>query len=168
VAGLLWLTVALWPSPQKEVRKRLHQLAVLASVGASEGDLARLATARELSNLFATNAVVRVDIQGGPRGQLSGRDEIFQAALGARLTIGPLHVEFIDVEVQLSGDRQTATVEATGKATQPGVRDVFWQELKFHFTLRDSGWVIESVETVRTLTLQNRGGDALALRLPSA
>lgn len=158
VGGLAWLAVTLWPSPEKQVRKRLRHLAELASVSAGEGDLPGLANARELSFLFATNAVVRVDVQGGPHGQLSGRDDIFQVALGARRTLGALRVEFLDVDVQLSADKRAAIVEATGKATQPGVREVFWQELRFRFRLQENGWVIDSVETVRTLTfLQSRG-----------
>lgn len=152
LAGVLWLALTLWPSPEKQIRKRLVKLAELASVSAGESDLAAVANARGLASLFATNAVVQVDVQGGPHGRLSDREEIFQVALGARRALGVLRVEFLDVEVKLSGDKRAATVEATGKATQPGVRDVFWQELKFQFRLQDSGWVIERVETVRTLT----------------
>jgi hypothetical protein len=156
IAGLVWLAVAWWPSPEKAIRKTLARGAELASITGKEGDLARLANAKELAGLFTQDAVVRVDIEGGPRGQLSGRDQIFQAAMGMRTVVGALNVQLLDVVVRLTPDKLSAVVEATGKAAQPGVRDVFWQELRFHFVNEDGDWKIDRVETVRTLTWIDR------------
>jgi hypothetical protein len=153
VIGLGWLALALWPTPEKAVRKRLDHLAQLISVNPLDLEETREQKARTLAALFTATAVVRVDVQGGPHGQVTGREEIYQVVRGAQTMVGALSAEFLDVVVRLSGDGRTATVEATGKAAQPGVREVFWQELRFHFILQDGAWYIQRVETVRTLTL---------------
>ena len=162
IAAGWWGWRTFFPGPERQVRRQMAALEELVSFKANEGNLARLANARQLASLFTEDVRIRVDVRGGPRGELRGRESIFNAALGARSALGSLTVKFLDVVVTISPDKQAATVEATGRATQPGIRDFVVQELRFRFKRTDEGWLICEVETVRTLTQRGNEGDLRA------
>ncbi len=149
-AVLLWRQV--FPSPEKQIRKRLEELRELVSFRASEGNLAVLADLQHLGSLFTRDAAVRVDMEAGPRVMLTGRDSIQQAVGAARQAAGNLDVEFRDVVVTVGEDKQSAVVEVTGMARQKGSNELWIEELRFHFIHTDEGWQISSVETVQTMT----------------
>ena len=83
---------------------------------------------------------------------LTGRDEITQAAMGARSGVSALKVEFLDVTVIVGPDRQSAVADLTAKAQVPGDKDFTVQELKFTLKKMDGEWLITRVETVKTLS----------------
>ena len=47
---------------------------------------------------------------------IMGRDEITQAALAARSTVSSLSVKFLDVDVTVAPDKQSATADLTVEA----------------------------------------------------
>jgi hypothetical protein len=152
VAGGVLLWRHLFPGPEGLIRKQMSELRELVSFSGAEGNLAVLGDARRMGELFTEDAQIRVDVQGGPHVNLTGRDEIVQATVGARQLVGGLKVEFLDVTVTLGSDGRSAVVEATGKAVPSGSKELWIQELRFRFIETKEGWLISSVETVRTLT----------------
>ena len=122
----------------------------MASFSPRESPLAKLANAQELANFCAPNAEVAVDIPGHLQQAFHGRDEIREAALGARAVVSGFQVEFVDVNVVLAPDSQSAVVQLTAKGKMQGEQIV--QELKFLFKKIEGKWLIQRVETVKTLS----------------
>jgi hypothetical protein len=152
VALGVWLWLALFPSPEKAIHKRLVQLARDVSFSSSDGNLARLAGAQDIADFFSTNVEVNIDV---PRHALSGpleRADITQAALGMRSTLSMLNVQFPDVNVTVASDKNSATADVTVEATVSGERDALVQEMKFTFQKIGGQWLITRVETIRTLS----------------
>ncbi|MDE3068398.1 MAG: hypothetical protein KGJ60_12730 [Verrucomicrobiota bacterium] len=152
VALGLWLWSALFPSPEKIIRKRLAELARDVSFSAGEGNLARLAGAEQVAGFFSTNVEVRLDVPGRVRHRFVGREQITQAALASRSETSELIVKFPDVNVSVAPDKQSATVDLTVEADVSGRRNAIVQEMKFTFQKIQGRWLITRVETVRTLS----------------
>lgn len=150
-AGLFWGWHWLFPSPERLVRKRLSELAMAASISPNEAPLAKLAKAQHLSNLFAVDAQVDVDIPGRASQTLNGREELQQAALGARAMLNNLKVNFVDVDVAVGADKNSALAHLTATANLPGEKVPEVQELEIGFTNIDRDWFIKRVQTVKTL-----------------
>jgi hypothetical protein len=148
----VWLWFVLFPGPEAVIRQRLTKLARTASFTAGEGNLARLAAAQNLAGFFATNIEVDINVPGRIQHTLVGRDEIKQAALGARSTLSGLKVTFPDIDVAVAADKQSAVVDLTVQVNVAGEHDSIVQEMKFTLRKTDDGWLIERVETVRTLS----------------
>ena len=147
-----WLWTLVFPGPEKIIRKRLTKVAALLSYDSKEGQIARLANVNQLAGFFSSDVTVIVDTPARSRHEISGRDELTQAAMGARMALSGLRVEFLDLNVTLSPDNSEATVALTGEARVSGDRDLFVQELKFVLRKIDGDWLIVRIETVRTLT----------------
>lgn len=143
--------IVLFPSPERIIAKRLAHVARLACVGPNEGALARLANGQKLTTFFTSDVEITVDVPGRTSQTLNGRDELLQAVMAARSALAPLKVEFLDITVSLNADKQSALAHLTAKATLPGERSPEVQELKIDFRKTDHDWLIQHVETVRTL-----------------
>jgi hypothetical protein len=137
------------PSQEHLIRKRLAEVAQLASFSSRESPLVKLANAQQLANFCTSNAQISVDIPGRMQ-TFDGREEISQAALGARAVVSSVQVEFVDVNVTFGPDKQSAIVQLTAKGKVQG--DQLVQELKFTFKKVEGKWLIERVETVKTLS----------------
>jgi hypothetical protein len=148
----VWLWFVLFPNPEKIIRQRLTELARTASFSSGEGNLAKLAAAQSLAGFFATNVEINIDVPGRIQHRLLGRDEIKEAALGARSTLSGLKVHFPDVNLTVAPDKQSATADLTVEATVAGERDAIVQEMKFTLQQTDGEWLIVRIETVRTLS----------------
>jgi hypothetical protein len=159
IAALLGLGVwgwrTLFPGPEAVIRSRLTGLARAASFEPDEGTFAKAYNAQKLSAFFTTNAEISVNAPGIPPQSLSGRAEVLQAAMAARSHLKGLKVEFLDANVTLGQDRQTAVVNLTCKATVSGEHDFFVQEFNFMVRKVDGEWLIYRVETVKTLSQHN-------------
>ncbi|MBI3853821.1 MAG: hypothetical protein HY298_26650 [Verrucomicrobia bacterium] len=140
-----------FPSEEKRVRLLLADLAEVTSFPANEKPLSRLASANKLAGLFSTDAEINVQVPAEGGRSIHGRDEILQIALAVRSQISGLRVEFLDINVGLDAERQSATAELTAKVTQSGQRDFGVQELKIQLKKIDGTWRITHVDTVRTL-----------------
>jgi hypothetical protein len=147
-----WLWFVLFPDPERVIRQRLTELARTASFSSNEGNLARLAGAQNLAGFFATNVEINIDVPGRIQHRLLGRDEIQQAALGARSALSGLKVQFPDIKITVAPDKQSAVADLTVEANIAGERDSVVQEMKFTFQQTEGDWLITRVETVRTLS----------------
>ena len=149
----VWLWMTLYPSPEHAVRGQLARLARRISFSADEGTFSRLAGAEGVSGLFSTNVEVNVDIPGHEQHRFAGRDEITQAALLSRKMAESLSVRFPDIDVKVAPEKTTATADVTVEARIGGENDPAFQELKISFQKTEEGWLINRVETVRTISL---------------
>jgi hypothetical protein len=152
VALGFWLWTVFSPSPEKVVRSRLNQLAKVMSFKSGSGNIANAYSAQKAADFFTPDVDVEVNLTGFEPVTLHGRDEVLQIAMGARSRLTSLKVEFPDMNITFSPDRQTAKVNLTGKATVPGERDISAQEFNFELKKVDGKWLIYRVETVRTLS----------------
>ena len=156
LAALVAAGVGLWttffPSPEKIVHKRLAQVAAEASFHSGENPLVIAARAEHLASRFSTNVEVNLNAPGFERLEFSGRDEITQAAAGARVHLSALKVEFPDVSVTVGPDKQSAVADVAVKVQAAGEKDFIVQEVKFNFQKIGGDWLITRVETVRTLS----------------
>jgi len=148
----IWLWFVLFPGPEKIIRQRLTKLARIASFSSAEGNLARLAAAQNVAGFFATNVEVDINVPGRMQHTLVGRDEIQQAALGARERLSGLKVQFPDINITVAHDKQSAVADLTVEANMAGEHDPIVQEMKFTFQQTDGEWLIARIETVRTLS----------------
>ena len=150
-AGLFWSWHWMFPGPEQMIRKRLSELAKAASITPNEAPLVKLAKAQRLSTLFSSDTQVVVDVPGRSVQTFSGRDEVQQAAIGARAMLNNLTVGFVDVSVALGPDKHTASAHLTATANIPGEKVPEVQELEIGFTNVDRDWLIKRVDTVKTL-----------------
>lgn len=148
----IWLWWIFFPSPQRAIRSRLDTLAKTISFKAGEGIVSRGYHAEKAAGFFTTNAEISVDIRDYRPMEFTGRDEILQALMYAARTWRESKVEFLDINITLAPDKQTATANLTGKATVTGERDFDVQEFNFYFRKTEDGWLIYRVETVKTLS----------------
>ncbi len=147
-----WIWVTFFPSPEVAIRKDLNALAKAASFPANEAPLAKLANAQSVGGYFATNVEVIVDVPGHSRQNISGRDELVQAALAAHANLNGLSVTFHDIVVTVAPDGQSAVANLTAEVKAPGEKDFNLQELKFELRKVGGDWLIIKVETVKTLS----------------
>ena len=148
----VWGWFFFFPGPEKVIRSRLHTLARTFSFEPKDGTIARGYSAQKAAGFFTLDAEINVDIRGMELKQFSGRDEILQAVMMAMRSVRGLKVEFLDINITLDSDRQTAKANLTGKWTLAGERD--FNVLEFDFLLRkvDGVWLIYRVDTVKTLS----------------
>jgi len=150
-AGLFWSWHWLFPGPERVIRKQLSELAAAASITPNEAPLVKLAKAQQLCAFFANDATVTVDVPGRSVQTFNGREEIQQAAIGARAILNTLKVEFVDVNVAVGTDKKSAVAHLTATATLPGEKVPEVQELEIGFTNIDREWRINHAQTVKTL-----------------
>ena len=152
IAAGLWLWTILFPGPEKIVRKRLAQAASEASFKPGENPLVIAARAETLAGFFSTNVEININVPELGRHNFSGRDEIMQAAAGARSEVRSLKVEFPDMNITVSPDKLSAVADVAVKVQAVGEKDIYVQEMKFTFQKIGGDWLITRVETVRTLS----------------
>jgi len=151
VAVGFWGWHVCFPSPEKVIRKRLGELAKAASFSSKEGLLAKAWNASVLGEFFTLDVQVTVDVPGTQH-TLSGRDELLQAAVGARSAVSSLTIEFPDIKVMVAPDQNSAVVNLTAKGKVPDQRDFYLQELRLRMTKIKRDWLIQQIETVKTLS----------------
>jgi hypothetical protein len=150
-AGGFWAWGLIFPSPEHVIRNQLADLARTASISPNQGALTRLANVQKLANFFSADARITVDVPGRSLQTFSGRDEILNAVGYARSMFNVLKVEFVDVLVQVGADKQSALVQLTASANLPGEKIPEVQELEVNFKNTDHGWLINRIQTVKTL-----------------
>lgn len=151
VAGL-WLWSVLFPGPEKAIRQHLARTAQAASFKANEGPMDQLSNIGAFSKCFSPEAEVKFESPGGGSQSLSGRSDLMRAAGMARTMTTALQVDFLDANLTVAPDRQTATVELTVRAAIPGDRDFFVQAMKLQLKKFGRSWLIIRAETVKTFS----------------
>ena len=153
IVGLaVWGWRSLYPSPQHAIRSRLRALADTACVRPGDGAMLRAYKAQALPDFFTTDAVLNLDVRGYETEVLHGRSEIQGAATAGMERLAGLRVEFLDVNVTLAPDHETAVANLTCRATRPGEKDFLVQEFDFHMRKIGREWLVERVDTVKTLS----------------
>ena len=146
-----WLVLKLFPSDEKVIRQRLDKLAQAASFGANESPLSRLASASKVAGFFTADVALHIEALGAETRDVAGRDELQQGVLGARSTLGSLTIKFLDTQVEVSPDRQSATALLTAQVNTPNDPNFGVQEVKLTWKKVEREWLISQVETVKTL-----------------
>ncbi len=151
VAVGVWTWSILFPSAERIIRKRLNELAKTASFSSKEGLVAKAWNASLLSGFFTPDVEVTIEVPGRQH-TISGRDELLQAAAAARSGLDSLTIEFPDIKITLAPDRTSATVNLTARGKISTERDSYLQELKVRMIKVKRDWLINQIETVKTLS----------------
>lgn len=146
-----WLWTVFFPNPQQVIRNRLDKVARLASFSPGEGNISRVSKIQRLGLLFADDVEVMIDVPGADIQTIKSRQELMQAAMAAPRFASGLKAEFLDMNIELGSDAQSAIVDLTLKAKVTGETDLIVQELKFTMKKIKNDWLITRVETVKTL-----------------
>jgi hypothetical protein len=141
-----------FPSPQRAIRSRLKDVAHTVSFESKEGNLAKGYNAQKLASYFTLDATMDLAVQGYPAQSVEGRDEILKAAFAVRSVLTGLQADFVDINITLEPDKQSAVANLTGKVTIAGQGSPVFQELNFKFKKVEGKWLIYHVETVKTLS----------------
>lgn len=141
----------LFPSPQKVIRKRLVELARLASFDTNEAPLAKLVNAAKLGSYLAARVELALDMPGRGPQTFNGRDELIQAATAARTQLSALNVQFPDIVVIVASDGQSAEANVTVKARIGGQSELYIEEMKFSLEKFRGDWLIHRIDSVNTL-----------------
>jgi len=152
VAVGIWVWSILFPSPERAIRQRLAEVAKAASFPSKESPLAVAANSQRLTTFCTDDIMITVELPGRSQHTVNGRDELLQGAMAARSFAPGLKVEFVDVTVTLAPDRQSAVANLTAKGNVPGEKDLLVQELKIKLKKVGRDWLIERIETVKTLS----------------
>lgn len=148
----VWLYTVLFPGPEKAVRKHLTKVARLASIKPDQGLLGRASSIQELANCFAPEIEITLNLRGGSDHTFRKRDEIIEVAKLAHARFKTLQIDFLDMNVALAPDKESATVHLTAKASSSEEVDFQVQEFKFTLQKINGEWLIIRIETVRTLS----------------
>jgi ketosteroid isomerase-like protein len=148
----IWLWSIFFPSPEKIIRKRLDELAATATFSAKDTVVVRAAKAQKLISFLSEDAQLVFDSPAYGQRSLSGRDEITEAVNAGLASTRSLSVEFLDVNVTVGTDGQTAEADLTVKARAAENKDFDVQEMHFILKKIDGTWLITRAETVKTLS----------------
>src|SRR5205814_26366 len=118
------------------------QLAKTVSFESGGGMLGKAYNAEKAGEFFTVDAEIEANVSGYQPISLHGRQEITQTMMAVRSQFNALKVEFPDMNITLSADKQTATVNLTGKADVPGEHDISAQEFNFMLKKVDGKWLI--------------------------
>lgn len=146
-----WLWTVFFPSPEKVIRNRLNKAASLASFGAGDGNIRRVAAIEALGNYFAEEIEIKVDVPNYESHTFNRREELTQAAMAAHSAVSSLKVDFPDIKVDVDPNQLTATAEVTLRADINGEKNAVIQEARVYFKKVDGKWLIYRLDTLRTL-----------------
>ncbi len=147
---LVWW--AFFPNPRNVIRSRLRKLAETASFDVGQGTVPKALKAQQLADYFTRDLNVVAEIRGYGTYSWDGRDELVQNAAIKMQDLVALKLEFMDINITLDSDGQSAVANLTAKATVPGERDFFVQEFDFKLKKVSGHWLICRIETVKTLS----------------
>jgi hypothetical protein len=149
----LWVWRTFFPSPETLIRRRLLKLAQDVSFSESDGELSKLAGARQVPDFFSPHVDVVLDLPGHARHSFTDREDIAEKALASRQVLS-LSVKFPDINVALNPGGATAVADVTLNALVAGERDDIVEELQITFVKTNDDWLIRRVQTVRPVSLQ--------------
>jgi len=151
LAGGVWLWRVLFPGDEALIRGQLQELAEVATYPPNEAPLAKVTKATRLGGFFTVDVEIDIAPWSYRRVVINGRDELRQAAVGARnlvswLTVG---VEAVTVTLGPGEDQATANFTLVGRTS--GNPDRQTQPMRVDFRQVDGEWLIRRAETVEYL-----------------
>jgi hypothetical protein len=72
--------------------------------------------------------------------------------VSARSALGSLSIEFPDIKVVVAPGQDTAVVNLTARGKVAGQRESYVQELRMRMIKIKREWLVNRIETVRTLS----------------
>jgi hypothetical protein len=151
LGATVWLYRVLFPGPEQVIRKQLLQVAKLVSFGPNEGPLAKLSNTQQLLGYFGPEVEINIDVPGRSLQTVTGSEQLRQAIMQSRSTLSSLSVEFLDISVVVEPNRTDATATLTVRAWISGDKDPLVEEMRFTFSKMEGDWLINKIETVKTL-----------------
>jgi len=152
LALVIWGWSYFFPSAETAVRRKLQEVARLASFSPGESLISKGLAINSLMDNCTDDIEISVDIQAYQRQSVTGKEELRTAAMIVRKNLSSLKVEFLDLNIDVGPNKQTAVVDLTAKIRVPGEQEFFPQELKFTLKKVDGKWLIRKIETVKTLS----------------
>lgn len=140
------LTVWLYPTDARRVRRATGELARLVSVPAREPELARAARVAQLARYLAPDVVVAAEDRPD---EIAGRDTV--TGLAVRFPPSPLGitVTLADTVVEMGAGRDTATVRTLATAREPdpqGGPDLLeTRAVRLEWIRGEPGWMVARV-----------------------
>lgn len=157
IALAVWTWLTFFPGPEQAIRRRLAEVAQLASFAGNEGQIAKVANAQKLTTFFTPDIEISVDVPGIQRQKLAGQDDLLKAAMAVRTYLSSLKVELLDINITFAPGKASAIANLTLKVMANGEKDFTPQELKFTLKKIKGEWLIRQAETVRTLSQEFNG-----------
>ena len=151
VAVSWWGYRHFFPQDDIVIRRLLSDLARTASVKPGDGPLARLMSSTKLADFFAPDVTVSLAQVTPSLSMIHGREDLRQTLTSARALIQQAQISFLDVTPLISPDRSSATVDLTAIADINAEQNSVVQELKLGLTKKSGAWLINRVETVKSL-----------------
>jgi hypothetical protein len=137
---LAGLTYRYWPSDERSIRRHLSNLAETLSFPLAESTEERLTRVAVLREYFAPDVRVGLDER-----QITTRDEIIALLSRYQPPPGGVSVEFVDVNIALAEDHESAAVTLTAKMSttdDQGVSTVDQRIADVRMRKFDGDWVI--------------------------
>ena len=149
----IWVWRILFPSPEHVIRSLVGDVAETVSFDSRDGNISKAYKVSKLQDFFTVDVEIAVDAPGYRPHTFTGREEITQALMAAQQHFRGLKVEFPDVNVKVSADKESAVVNLTAQANITGDRDFGIMEFNFLLKKIEGKWKIYRIETVKTLSL---------------
>jgi hypothetical protein len=148
----IWGWRVLFPNPEHVIRSRVAGLARTASFEPQDGTVPKGFKLQKLPDYFTPDLVINLTVRGYGSVTLEGRDEFVQKVMVAMKELRGMKVEFLDINVTLRSDRQTAVANLTCKVTIAGEQDFIVQECNFMLKKVDGRWLIYRIDSVKSLS----------------
>lgn len=147
-----WIFQRVFPSQEGAIRRELSGLARAASFKPNEAPLFKVANIGKLRSYFTPDVAVRVNLEQGGSHMFEGRDDLMEAVALVRGKLPGLELEFLDTQVDVSPDRNSATVLLTLRYRLGDDKEQGLQELKIALKKIERAWKVSRVENVNALT----------------
>ncbi len=139
----------LWPeSVELQLRRELLELARLNSFEPNENAIAKQRAIGKTKTLLSPEISLQINLQNQPTTRITGRHELMEHVQQVRFGVPKLHIEFLDIKIEVLGDGHHALATTTLSAQIDQQQE--YQELKVAFENKSDGWQISRVETVKT------------------
>jgi hypothetical protein len=131
-----------WPSDARSIRRHLSNLAEALSFPLSEGTEERLTRIAVLREYFDPNVHIQLDDR-----EIASRDEIISLLSQFQPPPGGVNVEFVNITITVTPDRESAAVRLTAKLSSTNEKGMSTlDERVADVTMRkvDDDWVMSS------------------------
>lgn len=142
--------IAVLRSDSRKINRKLAYLQGLVSKTQDESDFVSLARAREIALHFTVTPYVRLS---GYLPVISHRRELQPVLYQYRSNLDTVSVDVYDKTLEISPDRQAATMELTAKGTarRGGETRTDVQQVQIKWVKQDGEWLVNRVEFVSSI-----------------
>lgn len=149
VAAGIWIWQTSGSSPEREIRRRLHELTGEFNAAAGEG-VDSLVRAARLGQFFAPDVVVEL---GGGSPPIQGRDTLMGMAARLQPRTAAFDVEVSDVNVEVVDDTRANLTLTTviERRNDSGAEALDAREFSGEMQLVDGQWRVSRITAVETL-----------------